>query len=87
MFNFKKIIERYDRNSEKPANDDIAELIYNLEYTFNKSKGKFQITYHRESTKIAPSTREFLKPEGIVEQNRTGSWNWSGDLHQTYQVR
>ena len=30
--------------------------IYNIEGE------KFQITYHRESSKIAPSTREFLKP-------------------------
>ncbi|RNA42987.1 dynein regulatory complex subunit 7 isoform X1 [Brachionus plicatilis] len=73
-----KIIERYNRNYKRKANDDIHELIYNIEAE------KFQITYHRESTKIAPSTREFLKPPNWNDKSTT--WNWNLDLHQTYQA-
>lgn len=74
----KKIIERYTRDSEKKANDDIHELVFNIE------SEKFQITYHRESNKIAPSTREFIKPQNWNDKGNT--WTWSSDLHQTYQV-
>lgn len=59
-------------------NDDIHEIVYNIEGE------KFQITYHRESSKIAPSTREFLKPANWNDKGNT--WSWSSDLHSTYQV-
>ena len=45
---------------------------------------KFQIIYNRESTKIAPSTREFMKPSNWNDKGQ--SWTWSTDLHQSYQV-
>ncbi len=60
------------------ANDDIHELVYNIE------ADKFNITYHRDSNKIAPSTREFLKPANWNDKGNT--WSWSNDLHMTYQV-
>jgi len=51
---------------------------------FNIEAEKFQITYHRESTKIAPSTREYVKPSNWNDKGQ--SWSWSTDLHQSYQV-
>ena len=60
------------------ANDDIHELVYNIE------ADKFNITYHRENNKIAPSTREFLKPANWNDKGNT--WTWSNDLHNTYQA-
>jgi hypothetical protein len=73
------VIERFERNVEKKAHEDIAEMVYNIEAE------KFQITYHRESTKIAPSTREFVKPPNWNDKSQT--WTWTSDLHQTYQVK
>ena len=78
FFTLKKIIDRFERNKEIPANDDIAELIYNIEAE------KFQVTYHRESSKIAPSSREFTKPANWNDKSTT--WTWSQDLHQTFQA-
>ena len=74
----KKIIDRFERNKEISANDDIAELIYNIETE------KFQVTYHRESSKVAPSSREFTKPQNWNDKSST--WTWSQDLHQTFQA-
>ena len=73
-----KIIERYRRNEEKPADEDIHELIFNIEAE------KFQLIYHRENTKIAPSTRDFMKPANWNDKGQM--WTWSSDLHEAYQV-
>lgn len=74
-----KIIERYNRNKEIPvANNDIHELVYNIE------SDKFNIIYHRENAKIAPSTREYIKPLNWNDKGNT--WTWSNELHSTYQA-
>jgi len=73
-----KIIERYKRDDSKPANENIHELVYNIE------ADKFQITYHRETSKIAPTTREFFKPPNWNDKGI--SWTWTNELHQCYQV-
>uniref|UniRef100_T1IPY2 Coiled-coil domain-containing protein 135 n=1 Tax=Strigamia maritima TaxID=126957 RepID=T1IPY2_STRMM len=51
-----KIHEKFDKNEDKSANDDYAEVIYNL------TEGKIMIIYHRDVTKISASWREFVKP-------------------------
>jgi len=74
-----KIVERYKRNpSILVANDDVHEL------TFNVEADKFNLIYHRENAKIAPSTRDFTKPANWNDKGNT--WSWSNDLHTTYQV-
>jgi hypothetical protein len=54
------------------------------ELMFNIEAEKFQITYHRENSKIAPSTREFIKPPNWNDKGST--WTWNNDFHNTYQV-
>ncbi len=74
-----KVVERYGRNpAVAAANDDVHEL------TFNVEADKFGLEYHRESAKIAPSTREFSKPPNWNDKGNT--WTWSNDLHSTYQA-
>ena len=46
---------------------------------------KIQLTYHRESSKIAPSTREFAKPANWYDKANASIWK--DELHSTYQVR
>jgi hypothetical protein len=75
---FKKIIERYNRNPKIKAYEDIQEIVFNIEAE------KFQITYHRENSKIAASTREFAKPSNWNDKSNT--WTWNNDLHQAYLV-
>ena len=42
------------------------------------------MTYHRESSKVAPSSREFAKPPNWNDKSST--WTWSQELHQTFQA-
>ena len=72
------MIERYNRDIEKKAYEDIYEIVFNIEVE------KFQITYHRENSKIAASTREYVKPPNWNDKGNT--WTWNNDLHQTYQA-
>ena len=69
---------KYHRNKNKPANEDIAELL------FLCSEDKTQLTYHTEDKRIASSTREFLKPHNWDEKGAT--LTFAGDMHQTFQV-
>jgi len=70
---------KFNRNKNKKANDDIAELVYLC------SEDKIHITYHTEDKRIASSTREFLKPHNWDEKGAT--LTFSGDMHQTFQVQ
>lgn len=45
---------------------------------------KVQLTYHRESSKIAPSTREFAKPANWYDKANASIWK--DELHSTYQA-
>lgn len=73
-----KIIQRFERNPNKPANEDIQELIYLV------AEDKIQITYHTETPNIASSTREFIKPQNWDEKGAILAW--SPDMHDTFQV-
>lgn len=84
FFCLKKIIERYSRNEDIKAFENISELIYRFKPDSNIEADKFQIAYHRESSKIAPSTREFTKPHNWTDRGTTVAWN--PDFHQTYKV-
>lgn len=73
------MVMKYNRNKNKTANDDIAELV------FLCSEDKIQVTYHTEDKRIASSTREYLKPHNWDEKGAT--LTFSADMHQTFQVR
>lgn len=48
---FQSITERYGRNSQIDANEDIQEMIYDIK------DNRFILTYHRNNVHITPSTR------------------------------
>ncbi|CAF0982733.1 unnamed protein product [Adineta steineri] len=73
------ITERYGRNVELNANDDIRELVFAIK------DDKFVITYHRDDIHITPSTRTYVKP--INWNDKTITIKWSDDLLlETYQA-
>lgn len=57
-----KITERFHRNREKPANEDVAERIFLLQ------QDRFQLTFHRDDYHITASKWEFLKPNHLGEK-------------------
>ncbi|CAG5133747.1 unnamed protein product, partial [Candidula unifasciata] len=73
-----KMIQRFERNPNKPANEDIQELIHLV------AEDKIQITYHTDKANIASSTREFIKPQNWDEKG--AMLPWSPDMHETFQV-
>ncbi len=76
---FQKMVEKYHRNPKRPANEDIAELLFLI------SEEKIQITYHTEGTKISASTREFIKPPNADEKGT--QLVMTPDMHLTFQVK
>ena len=72
------MVEKYHRNKHIPANEDVAELVFNV------SEERIQVTYHTEDDKVSASTREFIKPTNADEKGSTILWN--NDIHTTFQV-
>ncbi|XP_011446060.2 dynein regulatory complex subunit 7-like isoform X1 [Crassostrea angulata] len=73
-----KMIQKFHRNRNKPANEDIAEIIFHV------AEDKIHISYHTEDVRIAASTREFLKPPNWDEKGAVLTFN--PEMHQTFQV-
>jgi hypothetical protein len=73
-------VERYNRNTAKEANDDIAEVIFNM------VEEKASVTYHRENSKISATTREFIKPTAADDKG-AGGISWNVENHSAYLVR
>ncbi|XP_002741356.1 dynein regulatory complex subunit 7-like [Saccoglossus kowalevskii] len=73
-----KIVDRFHRNKAKPANDDVAELIFMM------SEDRIQLMFHHEDTKISASTREFLKPPNANDKGSV--LTMSPDMTSTFQV-
>ena len=76
--NFQKITERFQRNVEIDANEDVAERVFAL------SEDKVQVTYHRHDGNISASTRDFFKPPNAEEKG--GNLQWSPEMTTTFQV-
>ncbi|OCT84694.1 dynein regulatory complex subunit 7 [Xenopus laevis] len=58
-----KITERFYRNKEKPANEDVAE------HTFLLTEDRIQLRCHRNDDHITTSYWEFLKPAHLGEKD------------------
>eukprot|EP00079_Xenopus_tropicalis_P024210 XP_012816760.1 PREDICTED: dynein regulatory complex subunit 7 isoform X1 [Xenopus tropicalis] len=58
-----KITERFNRNKEKPANEDVAER------TFLLTEDRIQLRCHRKDDHITTSYWEFLKPANLGEKD------------------
>ncbi|XP_072278788.1 dynein regulatory complex subunit 7 [Pyxicephalus adspersus] len=54
-----KITERFSRNAEKPANEDVAERIFLI------TKDRIYVRYHRQDDRITTSYWEFQKPANL----------------------
>ena len=72
------MIQKFNRNRNKPANEDIAELIFHV------AEDKIHLSYHTEDVRIAASAREFLKPPNWDEKGAVLTFN--PEMHQTFQV-
>ncbi|XP_056381324.1 dynein regulatory complex subunit 7 isoform X4 [Hyla sarda] len=57
-----KITERFQRNAEKPANEDVAERIFLI------TENRIHVRCHRQNDHITTSTWEFLKPANLGEK-------------------
>lgn len=73
-----KIIERYARNELKRAEDDVAEVVYDI------FEEKINLTYHRGRNQIAASTREFIKPQS--GDGKGSLINWNPESHVMFQA-
>jgi len=72
------MVERFHRNHDKNANDDVAECMFII------TEERIQLIYHKEDDKISASTQEFIKPPNA---NEKGAYIlWHSDTHTTYQV-
>ncbi|CAH8496712.1 unnamed protein product [Schistosoma rodhaini] len=76
--NIDKIIERFTRNEEIEADEDIAEKIFNI------AEERISLTYHVGKERIVPCTREFIKPS--PSNDRRDSIQLYPDTHVAFQV-
>lgn len=73
-----KMVEKYHHNEKKPANEDIAEIVFSV------AEERIHVIYHTEDDKISSCTREFLKPGNTEEKGATIVWD--PENHTTFQV-
>ncbi|XP_008316190.1 dynein regulatory complex subunit 7 isoform X2 [Cynoglossus semilaevis] len=65
-----KVVERFNRNRSKLANEDVAERV------FNTSEGCVEVTFHLQRNRIIPSKMVYVKSAGqrkVVEPQRPRS--------------
>ncbi|PAA91434.1 hypothetical protein BOX15_Mlig015216g2, partial [Macrostomum lignano] len=73
-----RIEEKFARNPNVPANEDVAERMFVL------TEDRIQLVYHTDSSKIAASTREYIKPPNADEKGTVIVL--PPDNHSTFQV-
>ncbi|XP_071962166.1 dynein regulatory complex subunit 7-like [Antedon mediterranea] len=73
-----KITNKFHRNPKKSANEDIAELVFQIK------DDRIQLMFHHQSSNITASTREFIKPPNANDKGSILSF--APDLTQTFQV-
>ncbi|VDP88662.1 unnamed protein product [Echinostoma caproni] len=79
QLNIDRITERFSRDESKDADDDLAERIFYI------AEDRIFLTYHIGEDRIAPCTREFIKPP--PSDDRRNSIQLYSDTHSTFQVR
>ncbi|CAH8429485.1 unnamed protein product [Schistosoma turkestanicum] len=78
QLNIDKIIERFTRNEDEDADEDVAERIFNI------VEEKISLTYHISKERIVPCTREFNKPPPSDE--RRDGIPFYPDTHTSFEV-
>ena len=71
--------ERYCRNENKEANDDIAEVVYHV------AEERISVTCHREDSKISATTRDFTKPS-LTDDKGSSGVVWNVDSYAAFLV-
>ncbi|KAL2093675.1 hypothetical protein ACEWY4_010987 [Coilia grayii] len=73
-----KVVERFHRDTTKPASEDVAERVFLV------SEERIQVTYHRDQDRIIPAWRNFTIPQesGDTQQKQT----FTPDMASTFQV-
>ncbi|XP_006641383.1 dynein regulatory complex subunit 7 [Lepisosteus oculatus] len=74
-----KITERYHRNRDRKASEDVAERVFLI------AEQRIQLTYHREDDCIIPSWREFVKPR-VTGDKHDQRMVFTPDMVTAYQV-
>ncbi|KAM6982042.1 dynein regulatory complex subunit 7 [Tautogolabrus adspersus] len=74
----KKVVERFHRNSAKPANEDVAERVFLL------VERRIELTYHLEDNRVIASTRSFVKPRESTEKEKAE--DFTPDMVSSFQV-
>jgi hypothetical protein len=75
-----KMTERYHRNHDKPASEDIAERVF---YVVDD---KFQLTYHLENDKITANTQDMNKPAAVCTPKEGVVITLTSDMTRAYRV-
>ena len=75
-----KIVDRFHRNTAKPATEDVAELVLLI------AEDRIQLTFHHQDDKITAATRDydFLKPANANDKGAI--LQYSPDMTSTFQV-
>ncbi|KAA3679423.1 uncharacterized protein DEA37_0012095 [Paragonimus westermani] len=73
-----KITERFSRDPTVEADDDVAERIFHI------VEDRILLTYHIGQDRIAPCTREFIKPP--PSDDRRNTIQLHSDTHTSFQV-
>jgi len=74
------MVERFDRDATKSADDDIAER------SFLVSDDRMNVKFHLEDGRIIASTREFMKPPDI-SLDKTSQLQFTPDMTTAFHVR
>lgn len=75
----KKMVERFNRDSSKAADDDISER------SFMVAEDRINIKFHLEKGRIIASTREFIKPPNI-SLDKTSQLQFTPDMTSAFDV-
>ncbi|XP_041655972.1 dynein regulatory complex subunit 7 [Cheilinus undulatus] len=59
-----KVVERFHRNTSKPATEDVAERVFLL------AQRQIEVRYHVEDNRVIPSKRCFIKPQEGTETEK-----------------
>uniref|UniRef100_A0A3Q2YMH1 Dynein regulatory complex subunit 7 n=1 Tax=Hippocampus comes TaxID=109280 RepID=A0A3Q2YMH1_HIPCM len=75
-----QVLERFHRNPNKDANDDVAERV------FVASQRRIEVKYHLEEQRFVPCRRTFIKPRESKDQQHKAE-DFRADMVSGFHVR
>ncbi|XP_074536909.1 dynein regulatory complex subunit 7 [Halichoeres trimaculatus] len=73
-----KVVERFHRNSSKPADQDVAERVFLLAHN------QIEVTYHLDPRRVIPAKRSFVKPRKSTFERKAEEFR--RDMATSFQV-